>query len=70
LDYCVFTDVTLPSRDIKTCLSLEGSDQNHFELKESLTLSRASICNLKKIGEMAVQNDLAGRVTLIDRKMV
>jgi hypothetical protein len=55
LGYSVFSDVTLPSRGIETFLSHEGSDENHFELKESLLLSRFSVCNLKKIVERAVQ---------------
>jgi hypothetical protein len=40
---------------VKTFLILEGSDENHFELKESLILSRFLVCNLKKVVERAVQ---------------
>jgi hypothetical protein len=60
LGYSLFSDVTVTFRDIKTFLSLEGSDENHFELKESLILSR--FCNLKMIVDRAVRNELAGRV--------
>jgi len=57
----------LSSWGVKTFLILEGSDENHFELKEPLILSRLLVCNLKKIVERAVQ--IWGPRALIDRKM-